>query len=108
AQIIHDESLRMSRLVNELLDIGRMEAGHIELNITSFDMYDFKNRFYRKFVGMASDSNINFSIDVLHEESVVTDDEDRLEQVLTNLSDKAFRHKKQDGSLYASFRNTHK
>src|SRR5690625_3615715 len=32
AQIIHDESVRMSRLVNELLDIGRMEAGHIELH----------------------------------------------------------------------------
>lgn len=102
AQIIHDESLRMSRLVNELLDIGRMEAGHIELNITSFDMYDFKNRIYRKFVGMASDSNINFSIDVLHEESVITADEDRLEQVLTNLIDNAFRHTKQDGSVYAT------
>lgn len=102
AQIIHDESLRMSRLVNELLDIGRMEAGHIELNITSFDMYDFKNRIYRKFVGMASDSNINFSIDVLHEESVITADEDRLEQVLTNLIDNTFRHTKQDGSVHAT------
>src|SRR5699024_8763381 len=102
AQIIHDESLRMSRLVNELLDIGRMEAGHIELNITSFDIYDFKDRIYRKFVGMASDSKINFSIDVLHGESLITADEDRLEQLLTNLIDNAFRHTKQTGSVHAS------
>src|SRR5690625_671149 len=102
AQIIHDESLRMSRLVNELLDIGRMEAGHIELNITSFDLYDFKDRIYRKFVGMASESNINFSIDVWFKKSVITADEDRLEQVLTNLIDNAFRHTKQDGSVYAT------
>src|SRR5699024_4267336 len=28
AQIIYEESLRLSRLVNDLLDLGRMEAGH--------------------------------------------------------------------------------
>src|SRR5699024_9513196 len=38
AQIIHEESLRMERLVNELLDIGRIEAGHIELNVEKVDI----------------------------------------------------------------------
>src|SRR5699024_12442589 len=33
AQIIHEESLRMSSLVNELLDIRRMESGQKELKI---------------------------------------------------------------------------
>src|SRR5699024_1968313 len=33
AQIIYEESLRLSRLVNELLDLARMEAGHIQLNL---------------------------------------------------------------------------
>lgn len=102
AQIIQDESLRMSRLVNELLDIGRMDAGHIELNITSFNVYDFKDRIHRKFFGMALDNRINFSIDVLHEVSVITADEDRVEQVLTNLIDNAFRHSKQSGSVYVT------
>lgn len=31
ARIIYDESLRMGRLVNDLLDLARMEAGHITL-----------------------------------------------------------------------------
>src|SRR5699024_4534284 len=30
-QIIHDESKRMSRLVNDLLDLARMEPGHMRL-----------------------------------------------------------------------------
>src|SRR5690606_3230303 len=38
ASIIHEESLRMERLVNELLDLGRIEAGHIELNIENVDV----------------------------------------------------------------------
>ncbi|TGU88232.1 PAS domain-containing sensor histidine kinase, partial [Mesorhizobium sp. M00.F.Ca.ET.186.01.1.1] len=31
AQIIYDESVRMTKLVNELLSLARMEAGHVEL-----------------------------------------------------------------------------
>src|SRR5690606_30386264 len=27
-QVIHDESVRMGRLVNDFLDVARMEAGH--------------------------------------------------------------------------------
>src|SRR5699024_2836701 len=53
AQIILEESLRMSRLVNELLDIGRMEAGHIELNKEEIDTRMFVEKVYKKFYGMA-------------------------------------------------------
>src|SRR5699024_4368236 len=52
AQIIHEESLRMSRLVNELLDIGRMEAGHIELNKETIEVEPFIDRIFRKFAGV--------------------------------------------------------
>src|SRR5699024_2582956 len=49
AQIIHEESLRMERLVNELLDIGRIEAGHIELDLENIEVDHFINRIYKKF-----------------------------------------------------------
>ena len=32
-QVIYDESLRMGRLVKDLLDLARMEAGHIEMKL---------------------------------------------------------------------------
>src|SRR5690625_7944459 len=49
AKIIHEESLRMGRLVNELLDISRMEAGHIELKKEQVDVNDFLARIHKKF-----------------------------------------------------------
>ena len=99
AKIIHDESLRMSRLVNELLDIGRMEAGYIELNITTLEVEPFLDRIYKKFNGTAKENEIDFSIVKNLEHSVITVDEDRIEQVLTNLIDNAFRHTKKGGSV---------
>lgn len=97
AQIIHDESLRMSRLVNELLDIGRMEAGHIELNLDTFEIDPFLDRIQKKFTGLAEESGIEFTMVKDFSQSIVTVDADRIDQVFTNLIDNAFRHTKPGG-----------
>ena len=51
AQVIYDESLRMGRLVNDLLDLARMEAGHISLNVEQVELREFFERVFRKFYG---------------------------------------------------------
>ncbi|MDQ0350888.1 two-component system sensor histidine kinase ResE [Alkalibacillus filiformis] len=92
AQIIYDESLRMGRLVNELLDLARMEAGHIQLNIEEVNFQDFIERVARKFTNISTEQNIEFDVHVSIENQLVNIDPDRIEQVLTNLIDNAFRH----------------
>jgi two-component system sensor histidine kinase ResE len=47
-QVIHDESLRMGRLVKDLLDLARMEAGHTDMLKAQVDMSDLLERVYRK------------------------------------------------------------
>src|SRR5690625_1265712 len=58
AQIINEESLRMGRLVNELLDLGRMEAGHIQLNKETIHIDDFVERIFKKFTHIAIENEI--------------------------------------------------
>ncbi|HLR71578.1 MAG TPA: ATP-binding protein [Pseudogracilibacillus sp.] len=104
AKIIHDESLRMGRLVNELLDIGRMEAGHIELNLETIDVDQLIKRIYNKFVGMAEEQNIELRLTKELETTMITIDQDRIEQVLTNLIDNALGHTKQGGYVHVLVR----
>ncbi|WP_373892675.1 ATP-binding protein [Virgibacillus sp. CBA3643] len=92
AQIIHEESLRMGRLVNELLDLARMEAGNIQLNMETVDVEAYVDRVMKKFNGLANDNQIELSLSKNITESFVTIDPDRLEQVFTNLVDNAIRH----------------
>ncbi|MGG5253752.1 ATP-binding protein [Neobacillus sp. SM06] len=99
ARVIYDESLRMGRLVNELLDLARMESGHIHLTIEEVDLTSFFNRIVRKFQGMAKDNGIFFGVQVVGEISHFSFDPDRIEQVLTNLIDNAFRHTPKDGKV---------
>ncbi|OCT12497.1 two-component sensor histidine kinase [Paenibacillus pectinilyticus] len=92
-QVIHDESLRMGRLVRDLLDLARMEAGHLELSFREVELDSLVRRMHRKFAVLAKERGIALSV-MLPEEPLILlrADEDRLEQVLTNLLDNAFRH----------------
>lgn len=99
AQIIYDESLRMGRLVNELLDLARIEAGHIQLNIESVNMTEFSERIARKFTGVANENNVELIDEIASSDSEAYVDSDRIEQVMTNLVDNAIRYTSVNGSV---------
>jgi two-component system sensor histidine kinase ResE len=93
AQVIHDESLRMGRLVRDLLDLARMETGHLELNFREVEVASLIKRMHRKFSVLAKERGISLTTEMQQEDLILRHaDEDRLEQVLTNLLDNAFRH----------------
>nr|WP_263325867.1 ATP-binding protein [Neobacillus sp. Marseille-Q6967] len=102
AKVIYDESLRMGRLVNELLDLARMEAGHLQLNYDKVNLTSFMNRIIFKFQGLAKDHEIHLSAELENGISEAVFDPDRIEQVLTNLIDNAIRHTPQDGYVKLS------
>jgi two-component system, OmpR family, sensor histidine kinase ResE len=102
AQVIYDESLRMGRLVNELLDLARMEAGHITLNLEEISVPQFIDKINRKFQGLAKEKTISLQSNIDLNESSYVLDPDRIEQVLTNLIDNAIRHTSEHGSVLIS------
>lgn len=100
-QIIHDESKRMSRLVTDLLDLARMESGHMRLYKLNFPLIPFLDRVQNKFMQIARDSNVMLSLNFNEKdkEVIVFADDDRLEQVFTNLIDNAIRHTPDGGKV---------
>jgi two-component system sensor histidine kinase ResE len=97
AQVIYDESLRMGRLVNELLDLARMEAGHIQLQYDDVHLSEFIGRVVRKFQGFAKEKNIELDLNMNDKIGIISFDQDRIEQVLTNLIDNGIRHTNDNG-----------
>lgn len=98
-KIIYDESLRMGRLVNELLDLARMETEHFKLHLSEVEIRSFTERITKKFQGMAKEQNVILSFVKPNKEIYMSIDADRIEQVLTNLIDNAIRHTKVDGKV---------
>ncbi|RYM05368.1 HAMP domain-containing protein [Sporolactobacillus sp. THM7-7] len=100
ARIILDESKRMGRLVNELLDLARLEAGHFQMDKKEVPLADFFRHAVNKFGNLAKEAGISLSMDINISEDVRFElDPDRIEQVMTNLIDNAIRHTKKGGSV---------
>src|SRR5690625_1170144 len=106
AQIINEESLRMGRLVNELLDLSRMEAGHIQLNTENVQIETFINRIFKIFSGLTDQNNIQLNLSNNYIVETAIFDPDRIEQVFTNLIDNALNHTETNGQVSIFVENT--
>lgn len=107
AKVIFDESLRMGRLVNNLLDLAKMEAGTFTMQFGALDFQPFLQRIVRKFSNMSRDKGVEIYTEIATGTStMLTDaDEDRLEQVMTNLIDNALRHSESGKRILIQVRN---
>ncbi|MEC3848941.1 ATP-binding protein [Bacillus velezensis] len=100
AQIIYDESLRMGRLVNDLLDLARMESGHTGLRYETVNLHEFLEKISRKFSGVAKEKGVSLTEDISVSQPECVFDEDKMEQVFTNLIDNALRHTESGGNVH--------
>jgi two-component system sensor histidine kinase ResE len=94
AKVILDESQRMGRLVNNLLDLAKMESGTFGMKFGVVEVEPFIQRVVRKFATMSKEKGVVLQAELSQASQTVlhSADEDRLEQVFTNLIDNAFRH----------------
>ena len=98
-RIINDESLRMGRLVNDLLDLAKLESGNMDLTYEHIELSPYLKRITGKFQGPAREKEITISV-LLEDDKINWDfDPDRIEQVLTNLIDNAIRHTPRGGVI---------
>ncbi len=99
-KIIHEESLRIGRLVNELLDLAGME---FELNALHYSDANIKrliDRVVKKFLLLENNKNIKLVAQYEQMPDIKVEiDVDRIEQVLTNLIDNAIRHSEVNGEI---------
>ncbi|MBD8025260.1 HAMP domain-containing protein [Ureibacillus sp. Re31] len=102
-RIIYDESQRMGRLVNDLLDLARMESGYTNLYKDDVPVVQVIERITQKFTQVAKERQVHLQFNTeLSEDVQISMDEDRIEQVLTNLIDNAIRHTSKQGRVTVS------
>ena len=91
ARIINNESKRMRRQVDELLELARMQAGQLKLNREPLDLNELLDHCYELFNIQAQEKDI-----MLKNEAgptmIVVGDVDRLEQLFNNLLDNAIKN----------------
>ena len=98
ARIISDESTRVLRLVEELLDLSRIESGQVSMRLEEFSVGELLQQVGDVFALRSEESGVELAVDGASPVRV-HGDFDRLEQVLNNLMDNAFRHTASGGKV---------
>lgn len=105
-KIIYEESQRMGRLVTDLLNLARLESGHMRLYKELVQFNNSLERMSLKFSQAAKEKGIELSFTTeLDDWAAAELDEDRIEQVMTNLIDNALRHTPQGGQVHVHVEN---
>jgi two-component system sensor histidine kinase ResE len=98
AQVIYDESGRMHRMVLDLLDLARLDAGTLDLQHSPMDLAALLNNIAEKMAPQARSGNLEIQVDASNL-PMITGDGDRLSQIFTNLVDNAIKFTPAGGSI---------
>lgn len=90
-------------IINNILDMSRIESGKVTLNIAPFGMKAFLDRIHTMFQQKAEDAGIRFFLEAEPDRDyVLAGDELRLTQVLVNIISNAIKFTPEEGEVRVS------
>lgn len=96
AGIIHESGTSLLRLINDILDLSKVEAGKMEINASDIALDQFNAALMQRFKLLAESKGLIFSVTAASGlPSVVRTDSGKLEQILNNLVGNAIKFTEQ-------------
>ncbi len=97
--ILHLETMRLTRLVNELLDLSRLESGSLAVDKQVVEIREVIKNSIAKIKPTLEERGIKVTTEFPEHTINVLGNSDRLEQVITNLLDNANRFSPPEGKI---------
>ncbi len=89
---IHDSADRLIDLVNDLLDLRKLEEGKIEYNFTQVDVGALLKNTFEELKTLADAKHLEMTLEAPAEPTMVKADESKLRQVFQNLIDNSVKY----------------
>lgn len=102
-RVVSGEVRRLSRLVNQLLDISRLQAGERKLVRRSFDICEMGRQILISFEQKIEDKHLDVSFVCDEDRMQVFGDQDAVHQILYNICDNAVKFSREGGQLRLQF-----
>ncbi|MEX2363616.1 MAG: HAMP domain-containing sensor histidine kinase [Balneolaceae bacterium] len=89
---IYDESIRLRRMIEKLLDVARVDSGEVMIKAAPHRMHDLLKKFLTENQEYLESKGFTVKLDSRDKSSLVMIDEDSFETILNNLTDNAIKY----------------
>ena len=100
--IMESNSMRLIRLINNLIDSTKIDAGFVKFTPINADIIKFVEDVCDSVVDYVDFNKMNLIFDTDREEEIVLFDPDIIERILLNLLSNAVKFNKVDGTIYVN------
>lgn len=102
--IIYSDSDRLAKLIDDLLDLSKIESNRLRMDIKRCSLSPLVNKVVSSLSKQAKDTSIAIKIDIPTDISNILADEARIAQVLLNLIDNAIKYNREKGKVIIAAR----
>ncbi|QAA30730.1 sensor histidine kinase [Clostridium manihotivorum] len=103
--IAYEEIQRLTRLINDLLDLSAMEAGKLKLNVSEININEIIRHCTISLEQKIKEKRLKVDVVLEGQNLYVAGDRDRLIQVVNNLIDNAIKYCNENGNVKISTRS---
>ena len=97
--IMQRNALRLKTLINQLLDLSKLEAGQLTLDAQQGDLAQFLRNLVASFESLAKSKNLIFHYEQSHTQYITYFDADKIEKIVTNLLSNAIKFSSEHGRV---------
>ncbi len=97
--LIRRNSNRLLSLVNQLLDISKLESGNLKLKVNNGLIIPFVEALIKEFSFCATQKKITYIVDIQSSKEYVWYDKDMVEKIITNLISNAVKYTPVNGTI---------
>ncbi len=90
-KLVYDESIRLTKLTNDMLEMSKMSSSEYKLDISSFDINELVRRCIIQLEKRITDKNLELEVDFNVEKIMVLGDKDAIQRVIINILDNAIK-----------------
>lgn len=98
-QLVKRNSLRLLRLVNQLLDLRSLETGNMKLRLIHTDIQEYISKIFSSFNYMAQRHNVSYTFNCNTDKIETNFDPDLVDKIMYNLISNAFKYTPDGGSI---------
>jgi signal transduction histidine kinase len=103
--IIQESTSRLTHFINDILDLAKLKSGHVDLRQQPFDILTATEDIVQLYQPLLENKQVRLVRDIPSDIPVITADDDKMRQVITNLLSNALKFTPNGGKIRIGARN---